>query len=69
MFSRREKDHELYESYDQVSNSSCCHCCHCDTGCFAGIKSVFDKIKSYRFKKMKPKNKNLNSKLLLGDDY
>jgi hypothetical protein len=66
MFSRREKDHELYESYDQVSSSSCCHCY---TGCFAGIKSVFDKIKSYRFKKMKPKNKNLNSKLLLGDDY
>jgi hypothetical protein len=63
MFSRREKDHELYENYNQYSDG----CCHCDTGCFAGIKSVFRKIKSYRF--IKPKNKNLSSKLLLGDDY
>ena len=68
MFSRREKDHELYENYNQDSDG-CCHCCHCDTGCFAGIKSVFNKIKSYRFKNVKPKNKNLSSKLLLGDDY
>lgn len=60
------KDHELYENYNQDSN--CCHC-HCDTGCYAGIKSIFNKIKSYRFRKVKPKNKNLNSKLLLGDDY
>ena len=63
MFSRREKDHELYNQ----DSDGCCYCCHCDTGCFAGIKSVFRKIKSYRF--IKPKNKNLSSKLLLGDDY
>jgi len=61
------KDHELYENYNQ--DSGCCRHCHCDTGCYAGIKSIFNKIKSYRFRKVKPKNKNLNSKLLLGDDY
>jgi hypothetical protein len=66
MFSRREKDHELYENYNQDSDG--CHCCHCDTGCCAGIKSVFNKIR-HRFIKPKNKNKNLNSKLLLGDDY
>jgi len=64
MFFQREKDHDLYENYGQDSN-----CCNCDTGCCAGIKSVFRKIKSYRFIKPKNKNKNLNSKLLLGDDY
>ena len=63
-FSQREKDHELYENYNQNSG-----CCHCDTGCCAGIKILFNKIKSHRFKKVKPKNKNLSSKLLLGDDY
>ena len=63
MFSRREKDHELYNNYNQDSG-----CCHCDTGCCAGIKSIFNKIRHY-FIKPKNKNKNLNSKLLLGDDY
>lgn len=63
MFSRREKDHELYENYNQDSG-----CCHCNTGCCAGIKSVFNKIR-HHFIKPKNKNKNLNSKLLLGDDY
>lgn len=58
------KDHELYNNYNQ--DSSCC--CHRDTGCYAGIKSIFNKIR-HRFKKGKLKNKNLNSKLLLGDDY
>ena len=57
------KNHELYENYNQNSN-----CCQCDTGCYAGIKSMFNKIKAYRFKKVKPSNRNL-SKLLLGDDY
>ena len=33
------------------------------------IKILFNKIKSHRFKKVKPNNKNLSSKLLLGDDY
>ena len=66
MFSQRENDHELYKNYNQESSSSSCHC---DTGCCAGIKSIFNKIRSYRFKKVKPKNRNLNSKLLLGDDY
>lgn len=60
------KDHELYENYNQ--DSGCCH--HCDTGCCAGIKNIINKIKSYfTSKKRKSKNKNLNSKLLLGDDY
>lgn len=63
MFSRREKDHELYNNYNQDSG-----CCHCDIGCCAGIKSIFNKIR-HRFIKSKNKNKNLNSKLLLGDDY
>ena len=65
MFLQREKDHDLYENYGQDSN--CCQC-HCDTGCCAGIKSMFNKIKQYRFKKVKPSNRHL-SKLLLGDDY
>lgn len=56
-------DHYLYENYNQDFN-----CYECYTGCCAGIKNMFNKIKSYRFKKV-PKNKNLNSKLLLGDDY
>ncbi len=68
MFSHHEKDNELYNNYNQDST-----CCYCDTGCCAGIKSMFksmiNKIKSYRSKKVKPKNKNLNSRLLLGDDY
>lgn len=64
MFSKREKDHhQLYENYGEDSS-----CCHCDIGCYAGIKSIFNKIKSYRFKKVKPSNRHL-SKLLLGDDY
>lgn len=67
MFPYDHKD-QLYENYNQDSTG-----CYCDTGCCAGIKSMFksmfNKIKSYRFKKVKPKNKNLNSKLLLGDDY
>ena len=63
MFSRREKDHELYNNYNQDSGY-----CHCDTGCCAGIKSIFNKIR-HHFIKPKNKNKNLNSKLLLGDDY
>ncbi len=57
--------HELYENYNQDSNC----CCHCNTGCCDGISMILNKIKSYRFKTNKPKNKNLNSKLLLGDDY
>jgi hypothetical protein len=65
MFSRREKDHELYNNYNQ--DSGYCHC-DCDTGCCAGIKSIFNKIR-HHFIKPKNKNKNLNSKLLLGDDY
>lgn len=67
MFSqRREKEHTLYENYNQDSN-----CCHCETGCCEGIKMMFNRIKlcNFSFKKAKPKNKNLNSKLLLGDDY
>jgi hypothetical protein len=65
MFLQREKDHDLYlyDNYGQDSN-----CYNCDTGCCAGIKSMFNKIKSFRFKKVKPSNKHL-SKLLLGDDY
>jgi hypothetical protein len=63
-FSQHEKDHELYENYNHDSG-----CCHCDTGCCAGIKIIFNKIKSFCFKRVKPKNKNLNSRLLLGDDY
>lgn len=61
---RREKEHTLYENYNQDSK-----CYHCDTGCCDGIKMLFSKIRSFGFKKTKPKNKNLNSKLLLGDDY
>ena len=53
-----------YENYNQDSTG-----CYCDTGCCAGIKSILNKIKSYRFEKVKPKNKNLSSRLLLGDDY
>ena len=69
-FSQREKDHELYENYNHDSGCcSCCSCCSCHTGCCAGIKIIFNKIKSFRFKNVKPKNKNLNSRLLLGDDY
>ncbi len=65
MFShRREKEHTLYENYNQDPN-----CCHCVTGCCDGIKMIFNRIRSFGFKKNKPKNKNLNSKLLLGDDY
>lgn len=62
MFYKRED--QLYENY----GDSCS--CQCDVGCCAGIKSMFNKIKSYRFKKVKPSNKHL-SKLLLGDgdDY
>lgn len=56
-FSQREKDHELYENYNH--DSGCCGCCHCDTGCCAGIKIIFNKIKSYRFKNVKPKIKIL----------
>jgi len=62
--SRHEKEHTLYENYNQ--NSSCCNC---DTGCCYGIKMIFNKIRSFGCKNTKPKNKNLNSKLLLGDDY
>ena len=65
MFTYDHKD-QLYESYNQ--DSTCCH--QCSTGCCAGMKSVFSKIKSYfTCKKRKPRNKNLNSRLLLGDDY
>ncbi len=63
MFSHDRKDQYLYDYYKQDSD-----CYYCYTGCCAGIKNIFNKIK-YRFKKVKPKNKNLNSKLLLGDDY
>lgn len=64
MFSKRDKyHHQLYENYGEDSS-----CCHCDIGCCAGIKNMFNKIKSYRFKKVKPSNKHL-SKVLLGDDY
>ena len=56
--------YELYEDYKQDSN-----CCCCNTGCCDGIKMILYKIISYCFTKNKPKNKNLNSKLLLGDDY
>jgi hypothetical protein len=66
MFQYHEKDHELYKNYNQDSSS---RCSNCHTGCCAGIKNIFNKIRSYRFKKVKPKNRNLNSKLLLGDDY
>jgi len=65
MFQYHEKDHKLYKNYNQDSSR-----CHCDTGCYACIKSVFSKIKSYfTYRKRKTKNKNLNSRLLLGDDY
>ena len=50
MFLKREKDHEVYENYNQDSTG-----CYCDTGCCAGIKSILNKIKSYRFKKVKTK--------------
>ena len=63
MFSRREKDHELYENYNQDSDG----CCHCDTGCCAGIKNMFKLC--FTFPHKPPRNKHLNSKLLLGDDY
>ncbi len=67
MFSKREKDHELYKNYNEDFSS---RCSNCHTGCCAGIKSVFSKIKSYfTCRKRKEKNRNLNSKLLLGDDY
>lgn len=59
MFYKRED--QLYENYGDDS----CSCCQ---GCCTGIKNMFNKIKSYRFKKVKPSNKHL-SKLLLGDDY
>jgi hypothetical protein len=65
MFSHRhEKEDTLYENYNQDSNR-----CHCEIGCCDGIKMMFNRIRSFSFKKNKPKNKNLNSKLLLGDDY
>ena len=65
MFSHRhEKQHTLYENYNQDSNY-----CQCETGCCDGIKMIFNRIKLFCFKKARPKNKNLNSKLLLGDDY
>lgn len=62
MFHKRED--QLYEKYDDYSSS----CCQCTVGCCDGIKNMFHKIKSYRFKKVKPSNKHL-SKILLGDDY
>ena len=65
MFPYNYKDHELYENYNE--SSTCCQC-QCNTGCYDGIKSIFNKIKSYRFKKVKPSNRHI-SKLLLGDDY
>jgi hypothetical protein len=55
------KNHS-YEDYNQDSNSCC------TPGCYDGIKTMFNKIKLYRFKKVKPSNRHL-SKLLLGDDY
>ena len=62
MFPYDYKDHELYENYNQESN-----CCHCNTGCYDGIKNIFNKIASYRFKKVKPSNKHI-SKILLHNE-
>lgn len=51
-----------YENYNHQSN--CFQCEFCDN-----IKSLYNKIKLFFLKKTKSKNKNLNSNLLLGDDY
>jgi len=54
----------LYENHDQ--NDFDANRCQCFAGCCAGIKNMFKLCFTFP---RKPRNKNLNSKLLLGDDY
>jgi len=63
MFQRDNND-QVYEYYNEDYNRFS----ECTAGFYEGIKNIFNKIKNYRFKKVKPSNKHL-SKLLLGDDY
>lgn len=54
-----------YENYNHQSN-----CFQCSNSEFCdSVKSLYNKIKLFFLKKSKSKNKNLNSKLLLADDY
>lgn len=54
----------LYENHDH--NDFDANRCQCFAGCCAGIKNMFKLCFTFP---RKPRNKNLNSKLLLGDDY
>ena len=56
----------LYENYDHDDYDTT-RCCQCFTGCCAGIKNMFKLC--FTFPHKPPRNKHLNSKLLLGDDY